>query len=117
MAEVEVGQAATTRDIDHRVFAFFDQALDQALGFAQDGRGVRPRHAAIRSHRQNRNPVSVGALLDQRVIQLGVRTDRRHRSRDGRVIGGDGFRGGARFTHARCRDHLHGAENLLQSLS
>ena len=61
-----MGAAAT--GVNNRLFALFNQVLDEAFTFTQDGGRVSPGHTTVRSDYQYRNPVGVGALTSDGVI-------------------------------------------------
>ena len=68
VAEGEVALRAATAGVDHRLFALFNQVLDEALTFTQNGGRVSPSHTTVRGNHQYRYPVGVGAFTGNGVV-------------------------------------------------
>ena len=80
--KVKYDTAASTGHVQVDVGPVVVELLHQPLALAQHGRRVGARHAAVGRDEQHGGAPALGPLARERVVDLGVADDRRHRAGD-----------------------------------
>ncbi|KAB5588085.1 Acetylglutamate semialdehyde dehydrogenase [Ceratobasidium theobromae] len=114
-AEGEVRVGTASEGEDDGLLALLDELVDEALGLAQDRRRVGAGHAAVRGDDEDGDALGVGALLRDRVVEVGVGADGGHRLGEGVVVGPGLLRVAPGGTDPGGGDELHGPEHLLEA--
>src|SRR3954454_11730328 len=114
--EAEVALTLAARDVGDDLLALAAQTLGEALALLEHARGVRAGQTAVAGHDHDRGRVGAVRLGRQRVVDVGVRDQRRDRTRQL-----TGVRRGLlgplnRLDDPGRSDELHGARDLLGRL-
>ena len=109
-----IGDSASSVHVQLRFASGLFKSRKQKLGFFNNGRRVRTRHSAIRSNRKNSHARIVFSSVDNRMIQMLMRSQNAHGIENRIGIRLRTQSNVTRFGYMRRGNHLLRLENFFQ---